>query len=965
MQSDGPQAFLTAAWMPDWYMGDPLRTYYPPLTTILLTPIVYLLQDPLLSFKLVATLALAAFGTLSFIFLDRIWGRWPAAFGASIAIWAPYQLRTLFFEGNLPRVLSLIALPVIAWATERLLLTASSKMRYLSVLAIGWFWALLSHAQQGVMFAIGFGIYVVCRMLLDPEVPLKRATIWVSGIAFGIMLSAPWALPAYGKAELSNVPFLPAEKVELFSAPLSSILPMTDVRSGAIQLGAGALIMAVLSVAARPDARRSAWLLASLATAWLSLGSTGIAFNLLPLNDQLLPERFLNFTGFGLAVAAAGLVPMLNRARVARAVVVTGLVLMDGIPSFALISGGPYPSAPSVLAQNPEGNLPAAGRTALMTYPEPTALDVYFAGQHSNLIGGWGLENTPHHEQIRRVLGAPEWSHQYLDRLFSMWNVQQVVVRGDSTETDSILSFLAEAGFEGPSTQGEFEIWRGNPTGSPVQEIPSDRMLVIGERPHTLLMVYPFAEESTSAQLSAHTLDELSRYSAIALVRFGNSRADLRKSEAILEQYLISGGVVVADLSGMEGSFSRSLGFLGVNTLRLSLEEPFNVRWSEALEGLESPKSTGGSIAEAWSGPTFTGLDVVLAEVEFDDRWFPVLGYRQVGEGRIWFVGLNLLYYAQLTQSTDFVTAIRDITLTDVDLSRDTGFEALSVAEWTADGNGLSFTVDAGGHPIEEALVSYTFSPRWQALIDGEEVPFSDYEHLIKLSLPPGIHLVEIRYNRFGTVWPLIGFGVGVLGAAVLVSGNVLEGRRAQDPRAAQSNLRTGREMLLAPCGNCGFRFSEVVKQAEDTDSREVPKCPICGSRPTLEGSQPGVDLSVSDRFERLGIWLKRHGYEPSTVHGRWDFPPGDFFVPGSLELSTSSAANDGTREARLNGRINLNLADAAEIQKLPRIGKQLSKRVVEYRQARGIIREPDDLLEIRGIGVRTLEAIRSLIVLL
>jgi hypothetical protein len=557
VHDQGWQAIFSTSWMPQWYLGDLLRSHYPPLTTLLLTPIVFAVQDPLLSFKLISALALTAYGALMYRFLDKVWGRWPAALGASLAIWAPYQLRTLFFEGNLPRGLSLIALPVIAWATERLLSASPKRMRDLTVLALGWLWAVLSHPQQAATFAAGFAIYVGYRLVSDPEVPLRRAGRWIGGLAIGLMLTAPWLLPAYSGAELPNVPFLPAEKVELFSAPLGSVLPLTDPRSGAIQVGAGVLILALIAAAARPNGRRRAWLIAGLIAAWLSLGSAGVAFNLLPLHDLLLPERFLNFTSFALAIAAAGLVPMWNRTRTVRFGIVIGLFLMDTLPSLPLLTGGSFPATPSVLAQRQSEVVTPSARTALLTYPEPTSLDVYYAGQQSNLVTGWSLENTPHHAQIRRVLGAPSWSPEHLTRLFGMWNVEEVIVRGDSTELEPVQAMLLDSGYERSSDVGEYAFWRSTQDGSPVQALPPNRMLVLGERPQPLLMAFPFAEESTVAQLSDLSLDELSGYPAVAIQQFADTGSTLRQSETILEAYLHQGGVVIADGCQRDGGQLR------------------------------------------------------------------------------------------------------------------------------------------------------------------------------------------------------------------------------------------------------------------------------------------------------------------------------------------------------------------------------------------------------------------------
>ena len=54
-------------------------------------------------------------------------------------------------------------------------------------------------------------------------------------------------------------------------------------------------------------------------------------------------------------------------------------------------------------------------------------------------------------------------------------------------------------------------------------------------------------------------------------------------------------------------------------------------------------------------------------------------------------------------------------------------------------------------------------------------------------------------------------------------------------------------------------------------------------------------------------------------------------------------------------GRLDLNLADSTELVLLPGVGPALAGRILEARAHRGRFHEPKDLLEVRGIGEKTL----------
>ncbi len=62
--------------------------------------------------------------------------------------------------------------------------------------------------------------------------------------------------------------------------------------------------------------------------------------------------------------------------------------------------------------------------------------------------------------------------------------------------------------------------------------------------------------------------------------------------------------------------------------------------------------------------------------------------------------------------------------------------------------------------------------------------------------------------------------------------------------------------------------------------------------------------------------------------------------------------------------RININKAEAEELQKLPGIGPAYALRIIEWRDKNGDFESADQLLEVRGIGPARLENIRSLVVL-
>ena len=60
--------------------------------------------------------------------------------------------------------------------------------------------------------------------------------------------------------------------------------------------------------------------------------------------------------------------------------------------------------------------------------------------------------------------------------------------------------------------------------------------------------------------------------------------------------------------------------------------------------------------------------------------------------------------------------------------------------------------------------------------------------------------------------------------------------------------------------------------------------------------------------------------------------------------------------------RVNINLADVSELDRLPGIGKRTAERILEYRESDDGFQSIEELLEVRGIGEKTLESIKPFV---
>lgn len=82
-------------------------------------------------------------------------------------------------------------------------------------------------------------------------------------------------------------------------------------------------------------------------------------------------------------------------------------------------------------------------------------------------------------------------------------------------------------------------------------------------------------------------------------------------------------------------------------------------------------------------------------------------------------------------------------------------------------------------------------------------------------------------------------------------------------------------------------------------------------------------------------------------------------FISASLcSLLTVSAA----AQARNEERINLNIATAEELMRLPGIGRIIAERIIEHRRKHGPFKRPPDVIIVRGMHTKLYRSIAHLI---
>ncbi|GIX06293.1 MAG: hypothetical protein KatS3mg115_0696 [Candidatus Poribacteria bacterium] len=82
--------------------------------------------------------------------------------------------------------------------------------------------------------------------------------------------------------------------------------------------------------------------------------------------------------------------------------------------------------------------------------------------------------------------------------------------------------------------------------------------------------------------------------------------------------------------------------------------------------------------------------------------------------------------------------------------------------------------------------------------------------------------------------------------------------------------------------------------------------------------------------------------------------------VAHSSEIRDEGTSQRGAPPERVEDRLDLNAATVQELEALPGIGPTLARRIVEYREQFGPFQSVEELVRVRGIGAKRLEALRG-----
>jgi competence protein ComEA len=196
---------------------------------------------------------------------------------------------------------------------------------------------------------------------------------------------------------------------------------------------------------------------------------------------------------------------------------------------------------------------------------------------------------------------------------------------------------------------------------------------------------------------------------------------------------------------------------------------------------------------------------------------------------------------------------------------------------------------------------------------------------------------------------------------------------------AARARLRVGlgaAAVLLAVGIACAVLVSALVPRGQM--ATVVPGAPPPGTTaaPSPQ-SAPTIFVHILGAVARPGLYELREGDRAvDAVAAAGGFTPeadrsqlnlARFVTDGeqiAVPVAGAAAPVGGVPGggAVVPGKVNINTADAATLETLPRVGPAMAERIIAWRDANGRFAAVEDLMSVSGVGEKTFESLRELV---
>lgn len=573
---------------------------------------------------------------------------WMGAFLGFLWFFMPNNLMAVFVEGNLPRALCMVILPLFVSYVHDYLLEGTWKSLPKMIVSFGLM--TLCHVGYAGMIALSLMVFLLIYILLYSK--KKRAFHVVISVALGFLLTGLWT---YGSLQGGITSMNSSQVMErFFQSALTTINPLLRV-SGEYGFYFGLAAFALMVLGMLMSKRES---MPGFWTAFvIFLCTTNVMYGVLvhlPGSQFLWMLRFISIA-LCFILYSWLLWKSLKKPFV---MFVAFLLVLDVLPSLALIHGGLKFTSPEERYEAMADST-LIGKAKEITNQRLTLLDAsslgadaaylisrYQDGVPATYGAGWQSAATAHNiVQLNQAL--EDGCYLYLfDRCVEMGSdtvlVQVSQLQDKENDIEEVDEAGRELGFEMVDESPGYRLYHKD-TGKTFGVVSRYSAIGIGTSAPLMSLKFPMIEESDETNLNAYSYEELSKYEVIYLAGFTYSDRDaaedllLRLSRHGVRVVILADGIPVDESTGEQS-------FLGVNCQKVTFSNGYPEL--DTVDGVMHCDLFPEGHTD-WSTVYLNGLQEIWGTTTDLNQEVAFCG---TGENEnLIFVGLNLAYHYVLT----------------------------------------------------------------------------------------------------------------------------------------------------------------------------------------------------------------------------------------------------------------------------------------------------------------------------
>lgn len=629
-----------------WYNGVQMMRYWAPLPVYVLAFCQFLAGGNMFGGYLVFVGLVFFFGALVWLFIgikkDRFW---MGSFLGILWFFMPNNLFALFDEGNLPRSLSMIFLPLLIYFVNEYMVEGKWK-RAIAIVPV-FFLIILCHTGYAGMIALALLLFCIFYRIMYKN--RRRVLGLIVSLLIPFALTGLWLVPSL-KGGISSTDSSQVMK-GFFQDAFISLNPLLrlDPQNKYFYFGIAAFLLAVFGlIAAGKKTRIGMW-----TALVIFICTTTTMYNVLvhlPGSQYLWMLRFISIA---LCMILYGFL-IWKSLKPVYIVIACALLVLDTIPSTVYLHSDGSMTAEERMEKNAdellitEARKQTVQRVALLDAStlgsygqyQLTALDGNYV--HQTFGAGWQSAATA--SNIVSLNEAVSYGYyRYLfDRLKEMGDdtalIQKQQLRFGADDVERLTAAAEENGYELISQNEDYVLFHMD-IASEFGVISDYSGIAVGAFAPLMCYVYPDLCAGESDVINDYTFEELSKYKVVYLSGF--SYTDKDAAESLLYQLADAGVHIVIAADGLPRE--RTTGqkeFMGVNCQTVTFQNGYPILYyknREVITNLFAEENEKRNVTYF--------LNLPETDAYFYDNNQELAFVGKVYNGKISFIGLNLPYH--------------------------------------------------------------------------------------------------------------------------------------------------------------------------------------------------------------------------------------------------------------------------------------------------------------------------------